>query len=80
MYEVISTEKFGTKIVVKLVDDTSGKTVTFGFPEYLYSEKLLEEKIAMLDKTGVASVEGISPALNLIGKKFNKSKGKFVEH
>ena len=78
MLEIVETTKFGTKIVVKLVDDASGKTVTFGFPEHLYTEKFLKEKIAMLDKSGVASVEGVSPALNLVGKKFDKSSGKFI--
>ena len=78
MLEVAETTKLGTKVIVKLVDDTSGKVVIFGFPEHLYSEKFLKEKIAMLDKTGVASVEGVSPALNLVGKKFDKFTESFV--
>ena len=77
MLVVAETSKMGEVITVKLVDDTSGKTVIFGFPSRLYSEQFLKDKIEMLDKTGVATVAGVSPASNLVGKKYDK--GVFVE-
>lgn len=77
MLEIKSTKKFGEKITVELVDDKTGKRVVFVFPAHLYTEKFLKEKIKMLDATGIASVEGISPAKDLVGKKYNPATGVF---
>lgn len=80
MFEVIDTEKKNNAVWVYLKDDVTGKEVAFGFPDHLYSEKFLKEKIEMLDKIGLASVElpkEESPAFDLIGKKYNTTGKEF---